>query len=72
MKSMFDAPLKLIMYILFHPARAGKKSLVKRNDELLLVMHNLSGRLAGMSCNPGYLSSQKQQQGVELCVSITI
>ena len=49
MQSMSDAPIKLIMYTSFYTGEALKKITAKENDELILIMHNLSGRLAGMS-----------------------
>jgi len=62
MQSMFDATIKLIMYTIFYAAEELKKITPNENDELILLMHNMSGRLAGMSCNRGSLSSQNSSR----------
>ena len=62
MQSMFGASIKLIMYTLTYAGEGFKKITAKENDELILMMHYLSGRLVGMSWNPGSLSSQKRRQ----------
>jgi hypothetical protein len=49
MQSMLDAPIKLTIYTLFYTGEGPKKITATENDELILMMHNLSGRLAGMS-----------------------
>jgi hypothetical protein len=43
MQSMFDTPIKLIMYTLFYAGEGLKKITAKENDELILMMHSLSG-----------------------------
>lgn len=42
MQASFEVPIKLPMNTLFTQAVNGKKLPVQKNDELVLVMHNLS------------------------------